>query len=418
MNKVTYFIYNTYNQKCKQSLNLFWIGFVLYSFLFSLTSSPATNQIITQGFQIIGIGLMAFGFMNIMQFSIHNSYLRTLFILFCLWSLFVFIRANDIDYNYIKSILFDGWYGIFSYFVPMIILIPKKLLFYKKLFQIILILGILGLLLDLYFARELLDPDINNFESQAILEVINTTLCLSAGFILLTYKYHSRKSIIIALMVIGGTVFFAIFRARRAMILMNVIPLLIAYFIYVYNSKAKYKIWIILFSIAVTVIVTNYFIQIYYSDQHFENIQKKSFENTRTGVEECFFRDMTRSEFIMGKGLNGQYYCPGIDQGTVSMYRSVIETGYLNMILKGGVIYMGLWLLIALPAIYYGFFRSKNTLSKAGAIWIFLFLLFHYPTTVNTFTLHYFIFWIAIDICYSRQLRVIPEEILQSYLKK
>jgi hypothetical protein len=127
---------------------------------------------------------------------------------------------------------------------------------------------------------------------------------------------------------------------------------------------------------------------------------------------------MSTTDYIIGKGLSGTYYCPGIDQGTNSNYRSIIETGYLNMVLKGGVVYLTLWLLMAVSAIYYGIFRSKNFLAKAGAIWISLFLLFHYPTTINTFTLQYFIFWIAIDICYSRQFRNLPEAIIQSYFKR
>jgi hypothetical protein len=122
-------------------------------------------------------------------------------------------------------------------------------------------------------------------------------------------------------------------------------------------------------------------------------------------------------DWIIGKGINGQYYCPGVElgQGRVSIFRRGIETDYLTIILKGGIVSLGLMLLIILPAIVKGFFKSKNLLAKASATWIFLYLVSLYPAPVTTFTLNYLIVWISIGLCYSQKFRNLTDDDLIGY---
>lgn len=59
-------------------------------------------------------------------------------------------------------------------------------------------------------------------------------------------------------------------------------------------------------------------------------------KNTRSGVEMAFYKDMSWMDWIIGRGMTGTYYCwevSDIDR----LNRLVIETGYLNIILKGGI---------------------------------------------------------------------------------
>jgi hypothetical protein len=120
---------------------------------------------------------------------------------------------------------------------------------------------------------------------------------------------------------------------------------------------------------------------------------------------------MKTTDWIIGKGMLGEYYCPGIDSGdgTFTAYRGVIETGYLQMILKGGILSLLLYLLIIIPAIIKGVFYSKNILSKAAGIWVFLSLIDLYPATVTAFSMQYLLVWISIGICYSKEIRNMPE---------
>ena len=123
--------------------------------------------------------------------------------------------------------------------------------------------------------------------------------------------------------------------------------------------------------------------------------------DTRTGVEVYFFNDLNTVTGSLVKGINGQYFCPDIDENSISGYRRIIETGYLQIILNGGIISLVLILLITIPAIFKGLFYSRNTLSKAAGTWVFLWVVYLYPTTMQGFSLYYAIFWMAVGICYS-----------------
>jgi hypothetical protein len=118
---------------------------------------------------------------------------------------------------------------------------------------------------------------------------------------------------------------------------------------------------------------------------------------------------MKTQDWIIGKGLNGKYYGPGIDYNSNTNFRSVIEIGYLQIILNGGIVSLGLLILITIPAAIKGIFYSKNMLSKASGLWILLWIMNSYPSTVNTFTLFYILVWIAVAVCYNRNLRNMSE---------
>ena len=138
-------------------------------------------------------------------------------------------------------------------------------------------------------------------------------------------------------------------------------------------------------------------------------------EDTRGGVEEYFYSDMKTQDWIIGRGIDGKYYCPDVRQEVITNYRGVIETGYLQTILKGGLISLGLFLLIAIPAIFKGLFHSKNLLSRGAAIWILYVLICSYPAVINTFTLRYLLVWIAIGICYSPKIRNEPDKDIRDF---
>jgi hypothetical protein len=127
---------------------------------------------------------------------------------------------------------------------------------------------------------------------------------------------------------------------------------------------------------------------------------------------------MKSTDWIIGRGINGQYYCPHFDPNSLTDYRPIIETDYLNIILKGGIISISLFLLITLPAAVKGIFYSNNNLSKAAGFWILIWLMNLYPTTVVAFNLNYLLFWIAVGICYNKKIRSIPEDLMKVYFSR
>lgn len=111
---------------------------------------------------------------------------------------------------------------------------------------------------------------------------------------------------------------------------------------------------------------------------------------------------MSPTDWIIGKGWNGQYFCPNIDRDQLTNYRNYIETGYLNIILKGGIISLALFAYRDTGCHIMSLFL-KNILSKAAGIWIIIAILEMYPRSIVGFDFHYLLVWISAGIGYSKK---------------
>lgn len=399
-----------------QVLNLFWFGFILYTASYTISTTDTVNYNVCQVFQIIGILIFIPTAIHLMSYTINNRYLQVLYILYLFWLLVIVIRGVEFNYDSIKFTLFDAWFGVFLYLVPLFLLLPKKLICYKRLFDVIIILGIIYVIYDVVYIKELTRAG-QNLQSQAIVEYFSKTLATPCLFLVLTYRYHTfqRKVFVIGILIL--TVFFAVIRARRGLLLMELLPLILVYLLYLSNTGGKLLIF--LMSLFLCGFLVMFGMEFFNASQDglLENLMDRGLEDTRSSVETCFYLDMSAKDWLIGRGLMGEYFCPGIDPNEVTGYRGTIETDYLQIILKGGIISLSLFLLITIPAIFKGLFKSNNLLGKAAAMWIVWALLSMYPSTIHTFTMQYIILWIAVGICYSKTLRNIPEQILVDYFK-
>ncbi len=401
---------SNYKIKTSRNLNLFWLGFTIYTAFFALSTTTTVNYIICQFFQLIGIAMFMISAVKLLDWKFKNEYLKILFLIYCIWQLTVVLRGIALDYSSIKVMLFDAESGLFRYFAPLILLFPKNLLYYKKVVLVILTLGAIFLLYDVAFIGNLMDLDYENNNTKFTYEHFVKILSVPSGIILLTLIYQKKKVKYFAYLVMIVSLLFAAYRARRALIIMSASPLVISYILDLYAKKKNFVIALIPFILiffALNFGGANFGIKL---PDIFTLLNERGTEDTRTGVEIYFYKDMTTTDWIIGKGINGTYFCPDIDLGTNTDYRSMIETDYLNIILKGGIISLALVLLIAIPAFIKGMFFSNNILSKAAAIWILLWILELYPANVTTFSLHYLLLWISIGICYSDVTREVSDK--------
>jgi hypothetical protein len=274
-------------------------------------------------------------------------------------------------------------------------------------FDVIIIFGIFYIIYDILFIKDLINSDRSSVTSRQIVETFSA-LSFSSGFLLLTYSYHSKKRQLLAIGVTVLALLFAVIRARRGLIFMYGTMIFLSYIFYVFHSKLKLLIiYLTVFIILVGAVYVN---GVYkpYNNRIYGFLIERGDEDSRTGAELYFYDDMKTKDWVIGKGIKGEYFCP-LEENRITNYRDAIETGYLQTILNGGLISLGLFLLIAIPGIIKGIFYSKNVLSKAAGIWIFMSIINSYPSTVNAFTLQYLLVWISIGICYSKEIRMMPE---------
>lgn len=407
--------YLYFSYKLLRNNNLFWTGFIIYTLSYTISQSTHVNYIVCEIFQLIGLVFLIPTTFNLVKFKFDNKYLQVTFSLFAIWSLFIIIRGFNFSSDFLKQMLFDAYFGLFLYFVPLVLLFPRNISLYKKLITVIVILDVFYIIYDVIFIKDLLNSDYTNLISQGILEQFSKTLSIPNGFILLTFLYHSNKRKVLAIIVSIITLFFAIFRGRRGLVFVYGSILVFSFLFYFIYTKER--ILTALLGLFVVSILTFKAVQVYQDENGFFSLLTERLdEDTRSTVEMYFYADLTTKDWIIGKGINGQYYCPYLNED-LSGYRYIIETDYLQMILKGGIVSLILILLIMAPAIINGLFFSRNLLSKAAGAWILLWLVYLYPTSVTTFTLHYMLVWICIGICYSKKIRSIPEETMRKYFK-
>jgi len=401
------------SQKKLTALNIFWGGFVIYTLAYVIKTNVHFNLKVGELIQFGGLVLFLSAGIYLANLKIKNGYLLTFYFLNLLWSIIVIARGIHFNYDSVKAMLVDANFGLVIYFAPLILLLPQNFFFFKKLFDAIAILGIFFLLYNVIYIRDLLD---RSMETQDVIEYLTKFLGVTCGFILLTYRYHSKKRNLLALGVMLLALLFSLYKARRGLSLICSSILIFSYFLYLFNSKKI--VMIIYFSILLLISGIYYASTIYNISNNtlFSFIAKRGEEDTRTPVELYFYSDFKKDDWLVGRGINGEYYCPDIDQDQVTDYRDYIETGYLEIILKGGIVSLVIYLLILLPALFLGLFYSKNVLSKAAAIWILVSLISLYPSTVNTFTLNYLLVWISVGICYSKKLRRLPDEDIKDLL--
>ena len=131
-----------------------------------------------------------------------------------------------------------------------------------------------------------------------------------------------------------------------------------------------------------------------------------------------FFADMKETQdWLIGRGINGTYYSKifevDVDKdlneknslGITKGNRTGIECGYLHVILKIGLLGLFLKLLLALPAIYLGLFKSNNWFVKGCAFIIIEWLIGMYPAALPRYDESYMLFWLCIGACISRETR-------------
>jgi hypothetical protein len=407
----------TLDKRINKRINIFWLGFTIYTAVFAIGAALTRTYSINPILQLIGFCLMLLTAAYLIQFRIEDNYLKAFFFLFFCWLLCVILRGSRYDSPYLQFLLFNGDFGVLPYFVPLILLFPRDLVFYKKIFDVITVLGILFIVYDIVFIKVLLNPDrTSNLIYQNSAERFIKCLSFPVGFLLFTFSYHSKKRRLFAIVIILINLLIAIYRARRGLILLTSTTLLIFFVLYFASSRKKV---LLVFISVILAFVAARFVSTYSQreDSIFDFLSERANEDTRNPVEQCFYSDLKTRDWIVGKGLNGDYFCPIIDEDDVTGYRDAIETDYLNIILKGGLVSLGLLMLILVPAIFLGLLYSRNTLSKAAALWIALWIVSLYPSNVTTFSLNYFLVWISVGICYSKSIRNMSDEVLKEYFR-
>ena len=91
------------------------------------------------------------------------------------------------------------------------------------------------------------------------------------------------------------------------------------------------------------------------------------------------------------------------------------ETGYYNLVLKGGYLLAWTYILLLLYPALLGIFKSRNTLCKALGFIILLSLVELYPFGHLTFNLKFLVIWMGIAMLMSPEVRNMDDNEIRDY---
>lgn len=212
-------------------------------------------------------------------------------------------------------------------------------------------------------------------------------LSFSAFLLLLGYLNTKQRWIIIITYTIN--VLVCILCARRGDLAMSLLLVVFCLWMYFNKGKNTQKVGIVF----LTVFIVGLYFAIS-SSSIFTFLGTRGFEDSRSDVEESMFLSMNSFELWFGKGLNGTYYWRAIQSD-----RFLCETGFYNIVLKGGYLMAVTYVILMIVPAIKGIFRSKNTFCKAGGLYILWNLIYLYPSGLLSFNIRFFFIWMWVILC-------------------
>lgn len=365
------------------------------SIYISLDPSGIFRLIIAALMNISGVLVFIFFIKTKSKFKDLNIYFRLILPVLLFWSLFTVGRAFVFDAKALIT-LFGHYLIGWAWVPPFAFVFGLKMSNWNLLYQYFNKLLIIGCILGLVFFQYIY--------TFGLLKWV-----LFFPFFLLSFNYQKRRRKILVGISIFVFILLSIYNGQRINFLFLVILIGFSVFEYFRITKISLNKKIGIF-IVLTLLVLYSISKI---PQITNEINKRDdlTTDTRTFLFIELFNDMSFEELRIGRGAMGTYFSPFFEYTEKhglwgdSPTRSVNEVGYLQMILKGGWIMMGLYLLILFPSAYLGIFKSNNFIARACGYYILGYLITWTISYYPTYSCEYILVWISAGTCMSNSLR-------------
>ncbi len=375
-------------------------------------------QIITvfTGFLFIGISFI--GNKNGEKVSLNlNANIKSIFILYLGIIVNIIIRPLILGESYTVLSYHPYYpYGIYSFLLPSIVFFVLDQNSLKFLFKTIFIsslIGIIYFILSLSYLKDSFEASISSgndgeMSIPAIAEKyyywfsISSLTFLCYEFVPILYK---RMSIVVVFFLF----FLLAFLGRRSFLFMSVLYFLGGLYLYFYQTGNKNQLLKMIFMLVLS-LITIYVLQDKFSDFL---IFDRLTDDTRSDVDFTLINYLSKENaWLLGKGIDGAYSHYAFDG-----LRNTHETGYLYLILKGGLIYLTLYVFLLSYSAYLGFYKTRNRFTKATAIFVFCHVIYLIPFGVPNFGLEYLCLWICFFVCQSTKWRSLSNSQIKQLIK-
>ena len=236
-------------------------------------------------------------------------------------------------------------------------------------------------------------------------------LLMSGGFILCINGFVTNKVKNTTVLVIVFAIIIAMVAGRRgfSVILLTFLLEYLTMYIY-FGKKRKLFIRLVLTIFFILGLFYYYWIN---KETQFQILTARLNTDSRSDVFFYWNKEMVKNNlnWIIGKGVSGGYW-----DGDYGQLRPGIENGIRHMLLKGGILYLGSYLLLSLHAIYLAVFRSNNKLMKGLAIYILTLTAFMFVWGTPAFSFTYLFLWISYIWIFNTKIRRMSDDDIRRYL--
>lgn len=239
-------------------------------------------------------------------------------------------------------------------------------------------------------------------------------LLLPIFYVIITYPLQSSRNRILTLIISVNIIVVSLTnRAGEMRILISYLIVFIYYIIYKFKFNKKIINIVIfcmlmspLFSIYLGITGKNIFTMAL-GDFTGEYTQENLTADTRTFLYFEVFQDLKINKaFVFGKGINGGYASNSFE----TLKRDVVEVGFLQMLIKSGIIGFLLYMTLIISAIFKALNKSKNLFMGFLALLLSGYVLMFFIENVIAFNLLNIVIWLVVGMCHSEELRSLNDK--------
>lgn len=378
---------------------IYWLIGVLF-FVEPFLSAFTANKYIIHGLEIVILMQLFVCCWHVFSHKADVHYGKVAQVLWCALaavSIGIIVRG-DYGGGLLKFLLkFKYGYGLMVYLLPAVILPLPNLKYFDAILSVLFKLQLLVIPLWMIgFSPDGLVREVFYGER------IGVYLPVISAFLLGFLRLLSPSRRIVTFCIYLIYLLLMVLNARRNMVLSLGLYGLVAIIVNVLfsdNKKATLIMLVALLFSAVTIGAN--FERL--STGILSNLMDRGMEDTRSGVEMIFLYDFSNSpatDIAFGRGIDGTYYQEMVDKdtGEVTYDREGIETGYLHMVLKGGVVYVVLLIAMMMTAIVTGCRMRRRYLAYLSLVMV-IFLVDSYTSNpICTFSIRTVIFWLSLSL--------------------
>lgn len=329
---------------------------------------------------------------------------KIIILLFAAYSIYLLISSFRFNLLYFQN-LFGSQLYILPYFFPIIILKTKiNTLALIKLFRISIyfIPATLVLFVSVFISLNQVNW-LEQFTRVTVFEGALVILFLSSHILLNSHKLKISLFLFVFSIILLSTIY-----GRRS-IFIDYTLILFFFMLIRYQNKNFSKSYKTIYTFSLIILIS--MVLLLTSDSIFNlyiferGFNMDAWETSRGQVIDEFFRDFNSTkDWIFGRGLNGQVL-RSLSKSKDGM-GSGIENGFLHTILKGGLVYLFLQLIIFIKAFYLGWMKSNNDLAKAMASLIPIHIIGMVAFNLPSFSVRYILLWIVVSVLLTSDLRL------------